>query len=174
MPYSSITSKLFCLQQNPAVFVVCTGGLNHWHDVRSNYKPQPFLEAAAECVRTLLAQFTNQDNDAHALVCGFENEAPQCYRVDRCVGSPGPPTCAPKGLEEVQVVGKEWIEVNGQRHEIAAPAKRLAENYMKGGFEPAKALSHAIIDLMPIGRLANCLSEPIEVQVIARDQCIKG
>jgi len=174
VPYKSINSKLFCLQQDPEVFVVCTGGLDHWHDVKSCYKPQPCLQAAAECVRTLLERLTGQNNDAHALVCGFVNEAPQCYRVDRTAGLAHVPTCMPNPLEEVQVVGKEWIEVNGQRQEIAARAKRLAEEHIKDGFEPAEALSKAINDLMPTGRLADCLCAPLVVRVIDRNRCTEG
>ncbi len=166
VPYNSIISKIFLLQNEPTVYIVCTGGLEHWHDVKGSYVSQLTIKAAAEAVRSLLDRVTIYKNDAHALVCGFEKESPQCFRIDRASGCIHPPSLVPNSLDTVQVIGISSIEVNGQRQEVASTAKRLAENYMENGLEPDRAMLKAIEDLIAICQSSGCLRKPAVCQLI--------
>lgn len=98
---------------------------------------------ALEIVR-LLKGCTTTQNSAFCLVCGFENQEPVCYRVEK-VEHIAETHCRRTLLTEVQMIGAP---------ELARRACRTSQDMIDRGSDTLDALKAGIESVMPHELLA--------------------
>ncbi len=78
-----ISSKIIHLQKNPEVKMLVTGGLYHWRDVVCRYRPKTAMEEIRDEIIDVLEKVTECCNVACALILGYKNGKPICYRINK-------------------------------------------------------------------------------------------
>jgi hypothetical protein len=133
-----IDSKLMLLNTEPKVIVLAAGGLDHWSYVAANYTNRPSVTEAALEIVELLDLCMSEENQAFGLVCGYENSAPQCYRINRDVNQKSTNKPSPEQLSDIQAIGIYGDE-----------AKETAMKSIMRNENPLVALNEAIETLFP-------------------------
>ena len=151
LPSGMLRSKLIHLQDQPALMLLVTGGLDHWCYVRGNYRSQTTLQEARDEVMRLLDECTEIENEACCLLCGFEDGHPICCRINKLEGEPLTTCMAP--LDTVQPIGI---------FEHAAAAKLSAERALADGVPAEQALRNAIESRIPGNRVRG----PVETHIL--------
>ncbi|MBM4029393.1 MAG: hypothetical protein FJ280_28955 [Planctomycetes bacterium] len=133
-----IDSKLMLLNTEPQVIVLAAGGLDHWSYVAANYTSRPSVTEAALEIVELLDSCMSEENQAFGLVCGYENSAPPCYRINRGREQKSTDKPKPEKLSDIQEIGTYGDEA--RKHARNSPFRK--EN-------PLVALIEAIETLFP-------------------------
>ena len=147
-----LSSKLLDLQSAPEVAVLAAGGLEHWCYVAANYVKQSSVTAAAIEVKRLLDLCMGQQNQAFGLVCGYENGASKCFRVNRFQNTPEA-TNEEVSLSIVQPLGAP---------DHTSAAQDCATNSIGNGINKLMALVQAIEKRFP-GQL---IRRPVHVRIM--------
>lgn len=147
-------SKLVHINQEPEVVVLTAGGLEHWIEVVKNYKQEKSVDKVASQIVSLLNNCMSESNKAFGLVCGYNNETPECYRINRDLGQKETDEPVYEELESIQAIGMYPEEAINE-------AKILIEN----SFASDEALIKSIDKLIK----SNCkdIKQPIQSYIIS-------
>lgn len=153
-------SKVRCLQVNPTFAIVVAGGLIHWSYVFDEYNRQHNLESSCNLVVRLLNVCMTSSNQAFGRLCGYENNEPVCYFIDRHVGE--------HEARSIRIPLTSPFAVGLPAHAEAAVS--FAIDLIKEGVRPDDALRRAIDSRMP----AEGLQMPIQRFVIDRPEASRS
>jgi len=149
-----LDSKILQLNHQPRIVAVVAGGLEHWADVAANFDADTSVKNAAEKVIKLLDTYTNKDNQAYALVCGYEDDRPVCYRINRFEKKDKTEIPITEKLKCIQAVGSS---------KYAEKAKEFAKKAIDPGKRhPLVALVESIDSFLP----GSMIRYPIHTLVI--------
>lgn len=135
----SLQSKIHDLQAKPLAVLLTAGGLEHWSDVVSRYRPQSTIKASTSEVMRILDQCMQTQNQAFGLLCAYEDGIPRCYRINRSVGDQST-SIREENISVTQPLGT---------HAIAFAAAREADSAIQDGRNMLVALVGAIQARIP-------------------------
>jgi hypothetical protein len=123
---SALTSKIIKLQESPEVFLLASGGLNHWLEVALGFETgrSLTLTEAAKHVQSLLGKCTTCANQAYGRVIGYEERKARFYRIDR---APKQKDITLSARQDVPVGDVEHNGVDIDQTTMAALKTRLGE-----------------------------------------------
>jgi hypothetical protein len=138
------------------VMLLTAGGMHHWRDALAGFSPEGVLHDVAIALATRLDNCMTEENQAYGLLCGFENDAPTCYRLNRSVGT-SQCVVVPEDLRVVQPIGRpEGVDP----HDVA----RRAMDRIQAGIPVLEVLSAEIKN-----HLSSQVAEPVEEARLGRE-----